>query len=75
MKRIDHFVRRRSFRVRPEVLKVLLGLRLKEASSLDTILESKLSSKRKMTHTEKLIRKITDEQKRMKSKKEAKVGG
>ncbi|KAG0725335.1 Nucleolar complex protein 3 [Chionoecetes opilio] len=74
VKRVDHFVRRRSFRVRPEVLRVLLGLRMKEATSLDTIIEARLTTKRKMTHTEKLIRKVTEEQKRgRKSNKESKL--
>lgn len=73
MKKIDHFVRRRSFRVRPEVLKVLLGLRMKEATSLDVVIESKLNTKRKLTHTEKLLRKVAEEQKRKKSKKEMRV--
>lgn len=59
--------------MRPEVLKVLLGLRMKEATSLDAIMESKLNAKRKMTHTEKLLRKVTEEQKKKKSKKEARV--
>lgn len=73
VKKIDHFVRRRSFRVRPEVLKVLLGLRLKDATSLDVVIESKLNTKRKLTHTEKLLRKVNEEQKRKKSKKEMKM--
>lgn len=73
VKKIDHFVRRRSFRVRPEVLKVLLGLRMKDATSLDAVIESKLNTRRKLTHTEKLLRKVTEEQKRKKSKKEMRV--
>lgn len=73
MKKIDHFVRRRSFRVRPEVLKVLLGLRLKDATSLDVVIESKLNTKRKLTHTEKLLRKVNEEHRMKKSKKEMKV--
>ncbi|XP_045592901.1 nucleolar complex protein 3 homolog [Procambarus clarkii] len=73
VQRIDQYVRRRAFRVRPEVLKVLLGLRIKDTVSLDNEIEAKLTAKRKLTHKEKLIKKLVDRNRHTKSNKDAKA--
>lgn len=72
VKRIDHFIRKRSFHVREELLSVLLSLRIKNVKSLDEELEAKNIAKKKLTHTEKLMRKLMEEKKPKKSNKEAK---
>ncbi|KAG7162951.1 Nucleolar complex protein 3-like [Homarus americanus] len=72
VQRIDQFVRRRTFRVQPQVLRVLLGLRIKNVQSLDAELEAELTAKRKLTHKEKLLKKLTEKNKQKKSNKEAK---
>ena len=73
VKRIDHFIRKRSYNVRVEILSVLLSLRIKNVKPLDEELESKNIAKKKLTHTEKLMRKLIEERKPQKSRKEAKV--
>lgn len=71
VKRIDHYVRKRSYNVRVECISLLLSLRIKNVKSLDDELEAKNIAKKKLTHTEKLMRKLLEENKPKKSKKEA----
>lgn len=73
VQQIDRYVRGLSFRVRPEVLKVLLVLRVKEAQSIDVDIEANLTAKRKLTHTEKLLKKLAEKNRPKKSIKEAKI--
>ncbi|XP_068235413.1 nucleolar complex protein 3 homolog isoform X2 [Palaemon carinicauda] len=72
VKRIDHYIRKRTFHVREEMMSVLLSLRIKNVKSLDEELEGKNIAKKKLTHTEKLMRKLMEERKPKKSNKEAK---
>lgn len=71
---IDQYVRKRAFNIRPEVLRVFLGLRIKDVESLDAVIEAELTIKRKLTHKEKLVKKIVAKQLPKKSNKDAKVG-
>ncbi|KAK7051424.1 Nucleolar complex protein 3 [Halocaridina rubra] len=72
IKRIDHFIRKRSYRVRLECMSVLLSLRIKNVKSLDVELEQKNIARNKLSHTEKLMRKYLEEVRQKKSNKEAK---
>ncbi|KAK3890181.1 hypothetical protein Pcinc_005859 [Petrolisthes cinctipes] len=73
VRRIDQVVRRRAFAVRPPVFEVLLGLKLRGAVNLDVMMEQNIQYKKKFTHQEKLIRKLSMKNVKKKGLKEAKV--
>lgn len=73
VRRIDQFIRKRAFTVRPEVLKVFMSLRIKNVESLDAQIEATLNTKRKLTHKEKLVKKLMEKRQHKKSKRELKV--
>ncbi|CAL4084675.1 unnamed protein product, partial [Meganyctiphanes norvegica] len=70
---IDKLVRKHGFKVQPDVLKPLLSLHIKEFKSLDDLKSQELGNKRKLNHSEKLIRRFTEKNKHKLSKRETKA--
>ncbi|XP_071522675.1 nucleolar complex protein 3 homolog [Panulirus ornatus] len=70
---INNYVRRKAFRVQPEILKVLLSLKMKDFQNVDAEIEAKLNERKKLTHEEKLLKKLIDENRAKKSKKDTKI--
>lgn len=70
---INNYVRRKAFRVQPEFLKVLLSLKMKDFQNPDSEIEAKLNERKKLTHEEKMLKKLIEENRAKKSKKDAKI--
>lgn len=75
VRRIDQVVRRRAFGVRPSVFEVLPHLRLWGIMNLDRLVEVDNQERKKLSHNEKMMKKLMDKNLPKKGLKEAKVSG
>ena len=66
-------IQARKFKVKEEVLEVLLGLRVKDMKNSDDVLLRQKKASKELTHSERLIKKLSEEAKVKKSKKQKKV--
>lgn len=68
-------MRRRAFGVRPSVFEVLPHLRLWGIMNLDRLVEVDNQERKKLSHNEKMMKKLMDKNLPKKGLKEAKVSG
>lgn len=70
---MDKYIRRKFFKVEPYYIQAFLDINISNVKNLDALIEAHRNASKKLTHTQKLIKKVIEERAPKKSIKERKV--
>ncbi|XP_027237419.2 nucleolar complex protein 3 homolog [Penaeus vannamei] len=69
---MDKYIRRKFFKVEPYYIQAFLDINISNVKNLDALIEAHRNASKKLTHTQKLIKKVIEERAPKKSIKERK---